>query len=162
MSQAFSRGTKYFLVFYTIISLILTARHFYSYHASEGTDDDAAIFPRADENKAEIPLLNSSSSSSLSHSKNSSSQLQVDHQALAQSSDSSSHPDVAWPLDNGKKTVRISRGSRRVQHSPISFLLRLQPTHGRGLCTIQDLFRSYGTFQSHAILSPSQCTCGKE
>ncbi|CDH52704.1 glycosyltransferase family 49 protein [Lichtheimia corymbifera JMRC:FSU:9682] len=99
VSQAFSRGTKYFLVFYTIVSLILTARHFYSYHASEGTDDDAAIFPRADENKAEMPLLNSSSS--LSHSKNSS-QLQVDHQALAQSSDSSSHPaDVAWPLDNG-------------------------------------------------------------
>lgn len=108
MSQAFSRGTKYFLVFYTIVSLILTARHFYSYHASEGTDDDAAIFPRADENKAEMPLLNSSSS--LSHSKNSS-QLQVDHQALAQSSDSSSHPaDVAWPLDNGKKAVRIYQG----------------------------------------------------
>lgn len=109
VSQALSRGTKYFLVSYTIISLILTARHFYSYHASEGTDDDAAtIFPRADENnKAEMPLLNPSTPSSLSHAKNSS--LQVEHEALAQSSSSSLHHGVEWPLDNGK-TVRMIRG----------------------------------------------------
>ena len=63
VSPSCSRGVRYLLVLYTVISLVLTVNHFYSSHGDRSilTQDTTPIFPRADGDELVIPNLDSSS-----------------------------------------------------------------------------------------------------
>lgn len=57
-SQTFWRAAKYLLILYAIVSLVFTARHFYTSHGPERTlltEDAIPIYPRADDDELVIP-----------------------------------------------------------------------------------------------------------
>ena len=133
VSPTCSRGVKYLLVLYTVVSLVLTANHFYSSHGSDRsvlTEGSAPIFPRADEDELVIPKFDQLDDSDKTFSAES-----VPPPLLAPTN-GKGH-SVVWTYDEGKQSRSLFS---QVDVTRYASSRCYNPTNAVQLCLFENLF----------------------